>query len=144
MSKTFLKSRTNNIHRSPLIHHTRHLFVKGYRVGQALFPLYKAMLITHHHLLSLMCLEVISNRICSITFPWKQKQLTSLQFPGRSSLPFLKSGMTFAVHQSSGTSPDHMVITDFSKVFDQSSSLSTHGCIPSDPMDLHMSSLNIP
>lgn len=88
-SKSLLYSRTNNIHCSTLIHHTRHFIVEGYHVSQAWFPLHKAMLITHGDLFVFNVFEVIFRRICSIIFPWTEKQLTSVLFPWTFLLVFL-------------------------------------------------------
>ncbi|RMC07816.1 hypothetical protein DUI87_15285 [Hirundo rustica rustica] len=44
---------------------------------------------------------------CSSAFPGTEVRLTGWRFPGFSSLPILKAGVTFASCQSSGTSPDH-------------------------------------
>lgn len=49
---------------------------------------------------------------CSIIFPRTEVKLTRQYFPGSSSLPFLKTGMTFAFFQSSSTSPDSWPFKD--------------------------------
>lgn len=45
MSAFLSKWRTNNIHCYPLIHHTKHLIIKDYHVGQVMIPPSGAMLI---------------------------------------------------------------------------------------------------
>ena len=77
---------------------------------------------------------MMASRIsCSITFPGMEVRLTGLLFPGSSLLPFLKTGVTLAFLQFSGTSP---VLQDLSKMMESgsamtsASSLSTRGCIP--------------
>lgn len=57
--------------------------------------------------MSFMCLDVASQRICSITFPGTKIRQTRLSFPGSFSLSSLKTRVTFTHVQSSGTSPDH-------------------------------------
>jgi len=87
------------------------------------------------------CLERVTRSSCSITFPRMEARPTDLYFPGSSFLSFLKIGVTVAILQSSGTPPvcqDHSKITEGSSAVTFTSSLSTHGCTSSGPMDLCM------
>lgn len=91
-----------------------------------------------------MWLEMFSRISSSITFPETEVRVTNLQFLKSSSLPFLKTGVTFAFLQYSGTSlslHDQSTILENDLTVTSASSHSTRGCIPSGPMDFHMSSL---
>lgn len=63
------KVKVNNMDCSPVFHTASHLTVEGNELGQVQFPLYKSMLTTLITFLSFMCLEMLSRRIFSITFP---------------------------------------------------------------------------
>lgn len=141
MLKTLLKFKII-IHYSPLIHQASHLVVEGYQVDQHDFPFINPCVLLSDILLSLMRLEMVSRRICSITFPQIKVMLTAcMYFPRYSFLPFLKIEMEFSFFQSSGiTSWSPQPFKDDNEWPHNANSLSIQGCILSGPMDLCMSS----
>lgn len=90
------------------------------------------------------CLKTVSRIFFSIIFPRIKVKHLNLQFLRSHLLPFLKSVVTFAFFQSSGTSSNHH---DLPKMIMKSglavtaSSLNTCRCIPSGSMDLCIFSL---
>lgn len=96
-------TKINHIRGSPLTHQAFHLMMKGYQVGQTQFPFDKSVLTAADHL-SFKCLEAVFRISCSITFPRIKVRLAYLPYLGLF-LPFLKTGVTFALFQCSGTSP---------------------------------------
>lgn len=89
--------------------------------------------------LSLICLEAVSKRICSIALAWIELKMTGLLFPGSFFLSVLKTRVTFGFLQSLGTSPD---LHDISEIimggFTMTlvNTLISCGGITSDHMDL--------
>lgn len=98
-------TKINHTHGSPLTHQAFHLIMEGYEVGQTQFPFDKSVLTAADHL-SFKCLETVSRISFSITFPGIKVRLACLQLLGFF-LPFLKTGVTFALFQCSGTPPPH-------------------------------------
>lgn len=91
--------------------------------------------------LSFVCLEMFSKSIFSITFPGIKGMSSGLYF-SRSS--FFKIGVTFILFQVSETSTYCCNLSKIIKnalAMASASSLSIHGCNPSNPTDLCMSSL---
>lgn len=95
-----------------------------------------------HMFLLFMCLEVVSRISCSTTSPGIKVKLTSLQFLWSFFLRYLKLRMILAFFHTLGayvTQSDYLKVIKSVLAMKSDSSLSTHVCIPSGPMDLCMS-----
>lgn len=77
--------------------------MKAIRSVKHRLPLLNPCLLFPIIFLSVMCLEMASERICSIIFLEAEGRLTGLY----SLLVLLEDGVTFALFQSSGISSDH-------------------------------------
>ena len=132
--KALLKSRYTTPTALPFT--SSHGITEGYQIGQTLFSLGESVLTTPDILLLFHLLgdDIQSKLLHHLSR--MELRLTGLSLPSSS---FLKTGVTVAFLQPSGTSSD---LHDLSKMMESSSastsagSLSTHRCILSRPMNL--------
>jgi len=129
----------DNIHGFPLIHQVGDSITEAHQVGQPGPPLGESMLTTPDDSLLPPCAIVLFDH-----FPRDQEKAKQPVPPCVLLLALSEIGVTFAFFQSSGISPschNSAKIIESGLTVTFASSLSTHRCIPSVPMNMGMASV---